>query len=426
VSKTVWLLGLLVCAGLPAQTVPQATDLPSHPFFIKATWYIGGAGTWDYLTMDPQAGRLYIAHGTAMQVVDVDSGALAGEITGLYEARQVVLDDSGQFGFVSDGGRGKVVVFDRQSLKKVAEIDTGPNPRSLVYDPETRLLFVVRANPPVEASAEHGTRRHIPEGHTTGSESGTRSYVTVIDTDSKTAIGEIILPGLLGFAVGDQSDQIYVAVTDRNLVFRFDAQAVAALLRPHLAENGATEAATSAAASASAPAKAAAPWVSLDWSGRQRPQSATDGHLTTFNLAPECADPTSLAVDSAHMRLFAACSNRTLLVLNAGTGEKVTSLPIGPGVQAVGYDSEHGLLFTANGGAEGSLTIIRQDVTDSYNVIQTLPTRQRASTLAVNPESGAVYLVTDYLGVNLDRPGGIGTLVQTPVKGSFQVLRVAN
>jgi DNA-binding beta-propeller fold protein YncE len=434
------LLCLLMSAALHAQTVPQATDLPSHPFFIKATWYIGGAGNWDYLTMDPQADRLYIAHGTSVQVVDVDSGTQVGEITGFYEARQIALDDTGQFGFVSDGGQGKVVVFDRQTLKRVAEIDTGPNPRSLVYDSNTKLLFAVRANPPddvpgaaangkrpaakEEPPAEHETQSHDTQSH------DTHSIVTVIDTASNTAIGEIALPGLLGFAVGDQNDQIYVAVTDRNQVVRFDAQAVASLLRPAQAEGAAPAAAKAGSASGSAK-PSVAPWVSLDWTGldrtgRQHPQSAAEGHLALFNLSPECADPTSLAIDSAHMRLFAACNNRRLVVLNAGTGDKITSLPIGPGVEAVGYDNERGLLFTANGGAEGSMTVIRQDVTDSYAVTQTLPTRQRASTLAVNPETGAIYLVTDYLGVNLDRPGGIGTLEQTPVKGSFQVLQISN
>jgi hypothetical protein len=44
----------------------------------------------------------------------------------------------------------------------------------------------------------------------------------------------------------------------------------------------------------------------------------------------------------------------------------------------------------------------------------------------VDAETGAVYSVTDYLGVPLDKPGGIGTLVQTPVKGSFQVLEITN
>ena len=438
--KTAWLLGLLVCAGLRAQTVPQATDLPSHPFFIKTTWYIGGSGNWDYLTMDAQAGRLYIAHGTTVQIVDVESGTQVGEITGFYEARQVTLDDTGQYGFVSDGGQGKVVVFDRQTLKRVAEIDTGPNPRSLVYDSETRLLFAVRANPPAEPPTAH-RRTMAREGPSAAPQSAqqsatqspgqssaqpatqpsTESFITVIDTASDSVIGEIAFPGQLGFAVGDQADQIYVAVTDRNQVFRFDAQAVASLLQPVAAQSTA-----SAASSSSTPAPTAPAPISLDWTNRAHPQSAAEGHLAAFSLGPECADPTSLAMDNAHTRLFAACNNRRLVVLNAGTGDKVTTLPIGPGVEAVGYDNEHGLLFTANGGAEGSVTVIRQDVTDSYNVIQTLPTRQRASTLAVNPESGAVYLVTDYLGVDLDKPGGIGTLTQKPVQGSFQVLQVAN
>jgi len=432
-------IGLLMCASLQAQTVPQATDLPSHPFFIKTTWYIGGAGNWDYLTMDPQAGRLYIAHGTTVQIVDVGSGAQVGEIGGFYEARQVALDDTGQYGFASDGGQGKVVVFDRQTLKKVAEIDTGANPRSLVYDAGTRLLFVVRANPPAEAprnqSAQSGNRRTAPRDGSPQSsaqaapqsssqsqaQSQTESFITIIDTASNTAVGEIVLPGLLGFAVGDTGSQIYVAVTDRSEVFRFDAQAVASMLEPAAAQNAA-----SVATPASTPAKTASPMVSLDWTSRARPQSAADAHLAAFNLGPECADPTSLAMDNAHTRLFAACNNRKLVVVNAGTGDKVTTLPIGPGVQAVGYDNEHSLLFTANGGAEGSVTVIRQDVTDSYAVIQTLPTRQRAATLAINPGTGAVYLVTDYLGVDLDKPGGIGTLTQKPVQGSFQVLQVAN
>jgi hypothetical protein len=74
----------------------------------------------------------------------------------------------------------------------------------------------------------------------------------------------------------------------------------------------------------------------------------------------------------------------------------------------------------------GSITVIRQDVTDTYAVIQILPTRQRARTLAVNPATGEVYLVTDLLGMPLDKPGAIGTLHTPQANGSFQVLVIAH
>src|ERR1700723_348741 len=99
------LLALCLTAWLPlgAQQPPQATELPANPFFIKSAWIIGGTGPWDYLTMDPKAEQLYIAHGPRVQVVDVKTGAVAGEIDGLKDAHAIVLDESGEFGYISDG-----------------------------------------------------------------------------------------------------------------------------------------------------------------------------------------------------------------------------------------------------------------------------------------------------------------------------------
>jgi DNA-binding beta-propeller fold protein YncE len=447
--KKLLLVAMLVSSGAFAQRVPLSTDLPSHPFFVKTTWYIGGAGNWDYLTFDRDANRLYIAHGTSMQVIDVDTGSVVGEIKDLYEARQVALDDTGQYGYVTDGGQGKVVVFDRQTLKKVVDIDTGANPRWVVFDPLTHLVFVIRANPPSEAPpAPPPTRRRntglgespppaaapAPKPPAQQQESNIQSIVTVIDGQTQTELGEIKVTGELGYAVVDEAGEIYIAMPDRNQVARLDAQAIAAIMRPQVAENlpapptdaqgGDSAAATAEPKDGSKPKQP--PFITLDWTGTHRNAAVTEGHLRIYAVGPECNEPRALAIDERHLRIFAACTNRMLEVLNTGTGEKVTTLPIGPGADAVGYDPDHAMIFTANGGAEGSVTIIRQDVTDSYNVIQTLPTRQRANTLAVNPQSGVVYLVTDYQGVDLTSPGGIGTLHEKPVEGSFQVVQVGN
>jgi hypothetical protein len=221
--------------------------------------------------------------------------------------------------------------------------------------------------------------------------------MTVVDVESRQPLANIIMRGRLGFAQPGGGGEVFVNLVNRDAIARLDAVGIASLLHGQSSES-----------------------PSLDWS------RATPAQMRIFSLGGGCTEPGSLAVDSPHQRLFAACNNMKLAVVNALTGEVVTTVPTGPGTDAVGYDPDRSLIFTANGGANGSLTVIRQDVTDTYSVVQNLPTRQRARTLAVNPATSEVYLVTDLLGVNLIEPGTIGTLHTAPVNGSFQVLVVEN
>jgi DNA-binding beta-propeller fold protein YncE len=427
-------------AALVAQQAAASTETPSNPFLIKNTWIVGGAGPWDYLTMDPGAERLYIAHGHSMQVVDVKSGTLAGEISGLAEAHDIALDDTGEFGYISDGLAGKVVVFDRRTLQTVASIEGIPSPRALVFEPQTGLLFAVRTDPApasrtpsVPRTTTHITPRPAPPPPPPP-RSNVVSSIAVIDTQTRKWVGQILLPETLGFAQADGRGNVFVNAPDHNRILRLDAQSVASLLPKSPEGNADASEAGSAPGSAndsdppqepasgsstSRAAKQSAPPILIDWTQRDR-------QVRSFSLGGECVSPKSLAVDAAHERLFAACDNMKLSVLNAENGQLVTTLPIGPGVDAIGYDANRGLIYSANGGADGSLTIISQSVTDSYAVVQTLPTRQRARTLAINLETGQIFLVTDLLGVNLARTGGIGSLQTNPVNGSFQVLVVGN
>jgi DNA-binding beta-propeller fold protein YncE len=417
------MLCLLASASLPAQEAGSSTELPSRPFQIKNTWVVGGVGNWDYLTVDPRAERLYIAHGHAVQVVDIKSGSLVGEISGLAQAHSIALDNTGEFGYISDGPAAKIVVFDRRSMQTTATISDVPSPRALVFEPQTRLLFAVRTNPaptPPTPSRPRTTSRPNVKPESTREpppDPNASSSVTVIDTQTLKVIGQILLDGSLGFAQADERGQIFINVTDRNQILHLDAQDVAEVLHKK-PDNGVAQPDPVPPA---ANAKAPIPGINVDWT-----QGHRAGHVHSFSIAPGCTSPKSLAVDNAHERLFAACGNMKLVVLNAETGDNVASLPIGSGVEAIGYDQGRGLIYAANGGADGSLTIIHQDVTDTYRVIQNLPTRQRARTLAVNPDTGLVYLVTDLLGLDLAQSGGIGALRTDPVNGSFQVIVVGN
>ena len=194
---------LLVCASLAAQRAPSPTDLAGHPFYIKKNWTVGGSGSWDYLTMDPTAGQLFIAHGPSVQVVNAASGTLAGTMNGLREAHAIALDSEGAFGYITDGPAAQVRIFDRRSFQVVASVPTGPMPRAIVFEPQTRLVFVIGAQPVSETvRAADGTlprRRGNPDP----THGRAESTVTIIDSESRKQLAQIVLSGRLGFAEAD-------------------------------------------------------------------------------------------------------------------------------------------------------------------------------------------------------------------------------
>jgi len=408
-------LWLLCCASLPAQQVSAPSGLPGRPFFVAKTWVIGGEGDWDHLTADPKTSQLFIAHGPVVQVVDMETGSVAGQINGLREAHSIALDDAGQFGYISDTKAGEVVVFDRRSLRITKRIHVSSNPRLLVYDPLDKLLFAIGYTAPPERTTHRVVHRdangqtHVtfvsdppPDRNATQS---VASPIEVIDTETQTEIGRLLFSGHLDSAQCDGLGSLFIIVVDRNYVLRVDTHAVATMLAPQ----GGVDAAT-------------LDWSDINTSDKARTAWAAPSHPDILFLDSVCTEPKGLAVDGHLGRLFVACNNMKLTVWNVGHGELVASIPLNTPPDSLAYDPDRGLLFAAS--ESGSLTVIRRHVTDSYAVIQALPTRQRARTLAVNQTTGEIFLVCNLLGVDLSNPGGIGKLKVAPVPGSFQVLVV--
>jgi YVTN family beta-propeller protein len=109
-----------------------------------------------------------------------------------------------------------------------------------------------------------------------------------------------------------------------------------------------------------------------------------------------CEDPTGLAIDAAHRRLFAVCANRMMVVHDAESGRQVASVPIGGSPDGAGFDPALGLAFSSNG--EGTLTLVHQDDLEHYSVAANVPTQARARTMALDPVSHRVYLVSASFG----------------------------
>ena len=172
--------------------------LAQQPYSVLIRWTIGGEGGWDYLTSDPKAHRLYVTHGPRVEVLDTDSGKVVGSITGLKGTHGVALDDTGNYGYVSDGGANVVVVFDRGTLATVASIPAGTNPDGIVFEPITKTVWAFN---------------------------GRSSNASVIDTAQRKVVATIPLDGKPEFPVADGKGTVFANIESKNEIVRFDAAA---------------------------------------------------------------------------------------------------------------------------------------------------------------------------------------------------------
>jgi hypothetical protein len=81
-----------------------------------------------------------------------------------------------------------------------------------------------------------------------------------------------------------------------------------------------------------------------------------------------------------------------MAVTNIDTGKVVTTVPIGQGVDANGFDPGTGLAFSSNG--DGTLTVVHEDGPDKFSVLQNAETQRGARTMALDTNTHDVYLVT--------------------------------
>jgi DNA-binding beta-propeller fold protein YncE len=112
-------------------------------------------------------------------------------------------------------------------------------------------------------------------------------------------------------------------------------------------------------------------------------------------LAP-CTEPSGLAIDVKNRRLFAGCDNKMMAVVNADTGKVITTLPIGDGVDANGFDPDTGFAFASCG--EGVLVVAHEDAPDTFRVAQSVPTQKGARTMTVDSKTHQIFLVTAKFG----------------------------
>jgi streptogramin lyase len=113
---------------------------------------------------------------------------------------------------------------------------------------------------------------------------------------------------------------------------------------------------------------------------------------------PNCNSPHGLAIDSEAHRLFSSCENNVLVVVDADAGTTVATLPIGARSDAAAFDPKRRLIFSSNG--DGTLSVIAEKDANSFVTVASVATKQGARTMALDPESGRLYLVAADMTIN--------------------------
>ena len=158
---------------------------------------IPGQGGFDYLTIDGSARRLYVSHGTQVEVLDVDSGAIVGKIPNTMGVHGIAIAPELGRGFVSDGQTATVTIFDLKTLKPIAEVPAGKKPDAIIYDSASSQVFAFNG----------------------GSDS-----TTVISAADGKVVGTLDLGGGPEFAAADGDGYVFNNLEDQSKLVKINSK----------------------------------------------------------------------------------------------------------------------------------------------------------------------------------------------------------
>ncbi len=189
-NRALWVAAVLVLSG-------GLLAGASGGYSVIKTIPIPGTGSWDYLTVDEGARRLYVSHGTQVEVIDIDSLSVVGSIPKTPGVHGIAIAPESGKGFVSDGQSNSVTVFDLKTLKTIVDVPTGQKPDAIIYDPATSRVFAFN---------------------------GGSNSATAIDAATNKVAGTVNLEGGPEFAAADGKGFVFDNLEDESLVLKINAR----------------------------------------------------------------------------------------------------------------------------------------------------------------------------------------------------------
>jgi YVTN family beta-propeller protein len=163
------------------------------PSSINKVFHIASPGGWDYLAVYNH--KLYVSHGTQVNIVDKLTGDSLGAITNTNGVHGIAFDDDLKRGYTSNGRMNDVTVFDLKTDKEINRIATGENPDFIFFEPFIKRIITCN---------------------------GRSKDLSVIDPLAGKVVETIPVGGKPEEAVSDGAGKLFVNVEDKNEIVEVD------------------------------------------------------------------------------------------------------------------------------------------------------------------------------------------------------------
>jgi len=190
----------IVCAFVLSLLPAAAAQGSGYQVIKKIS--VPGEGGWDYLIVDPDAHRLYVSHGTRVEIIDLETEKVVGQITGTDGVHGIAIASEFGRGYTSNGKSSNSTAFDLKTLKVLGQSPTGSKPDAIIYDPSSKRVFAFN---------------------------GDSSSATAINAADGKVAGTVDLGGGPEFANADGKGTVFVNLEEQNMVVAFDTQSLKVL-----------------------------------------------------------------------------------------------------------------------------------------------------------------------------------------------------
>jgi len=186
---------ITIIAAICLLNIAAAQDTKSIK--LLNSFHIQSDGKWDYLAIEPNSNKLFVSHGTQVNILDKTTGDSLGVIPNTTGVHGIAFIPSLQRGYTSNGKLDAVTVFDLKTNAVLSQIKTGENPDAILYDEFSKKLITCN---------------------------GKSNDISIIDPVTEKVINTIAVGGKPEMIVSNNAGKLFINIEDKNKIVVIDAK----------------------------------------------------------------------------------------------------------------------------------------------------------------------------------------------------------